>query len=915
MTEIRRYHRHHHPGDNLEVRQLLETEEHINALWARVEGVINGNVEIQARAFGGGGGGASAFVLPAHQHPGEDITSGVVGTQFGGTGANLFAQGPGFLYLADLGVPVSVIGWAEASAYALRPIWEPYADEPFALSHYVRQCSGNATSDYTHYSLNDSLHPIVDVYNPFNPDPDVPAATYNLVTGIGTTNTVPRWTDALGTLGDSTITDDGTTVSLTAGILSVKKGTQPTMTTDYAKLWVDSDLYLRYRQNKSDMSSPVAAYVLHTNEATSPMQMPVANQHLRATGSGWTMGLARTSDDDNTFWFTGNGSGMVAALYETTAPSATANYTKIYSLASDHHLYYTDASGNHGKIWTSYNDGAGSGLDADTVDGSHASAFMAVPAGTLNTIAKFTGTGTTIGNSILSDDGTTATVTGNLTYTGRLNSTQTLPSLAAHRNELAYTGTEYSGDCVALAVTMNNTQFFSNTGTGSDISLNYARTAFKVTLGSATNIGRVRLRIKKSASTADTAYVRVYTWTDDGGSPSKPSAADTTGALVYAYNLSTSYTALDLQLNDSSVGSTFWIALYPSAYASNPFIVDGITGGSDLVANWDGAAWNLTTGTIYAYAYTGSPMSLGCYTYSATAGYFRNYGSSYAINCSSAYGSGLAGTGVVYGVYGTTTGPSTTGCAGVYGGGTAGVGVFGTSTSYYGIYGTTATGCAGRFGQSGSLTKSTSDPCLYVRRANTLGAYTSSGSLVYIEDVTASTGKLIEAQKYSAALASTNVVWYLTHGNDGRTITERLYGYDTTAGAWRYWDWSTTTASTFTLSYNGTTHATFDGANRTLTYDGGAIFNESGADYDFRIEGDTDTLLFNLDAGLDRIGIGCVPTSKLDVNGDIECVSTGAFYWGDPITDGTWKCVRDGDDLVFYRRESGSYVEKSRLSA
>lgn len=66
-----------------------------------------------------------------------------------------------------------------------------------------------------------------------------------------------------------------------------------------------------------------------------------------------------------------------------------------------------------------------------------------------------------------------------------------------------------------------------------------------------------------------------------------------------------------------------------------------------------------------------------------------------------------------------------------------------------------------------------------------------------------------------------------------------------------------------------------------------------------------------------KVGIGGItaPTSVLDVNGDIETTSTGAHYFGDPTTDGTYKVVRDGNDLVTYRRESGTYVEKSRVTA
>jgi len=53
------------------------------------------------------------------------------------------------------------------------------------------------------------------------------------------------------------------------------------------------------------------------------------------------------------------------------------------------------------------------------------------------------------------------------------------------------------------------------------------------------------------------------------------------------------------------------------------------------------------------------------------------------------------------------------------------------------------------------------------------------------------------------------------------------------------------------------------------------VFNETGVDVDFRIEGDTDTTLFVADAGNDRIGIGTSsPTSKLDIAGDVTITST-----------------------------------------
>ena len=53
------------------------------------------------------------------------------------------------------------------------------------------------------------------------------------------------------------------------------------------------------------------------------------------------------------------------------------------------------------------------------------------------------------------------------------------------------------------------------------------------------------------------------------------------------------------------------------------------------------------------------------------------------------------------------------------------------------------------------------------------------------------------------------------------------------------------------------------------------IFNEDGADVDFRIEGDSEANLFYVDAGNDRIGIGTAsPTSKLDVAGNIALTAS-----------------------------------------
>jgi len=64
-----------------------------------------------------------------------------------------------------------------------------------------------------------------------------------------------------------------------------------------------------------------------------------------------------------------------------------------------------------------------------------------------------------------------------------------------------------------------------------------------------------------------------------------------------------------------------------------------------------------------------------------------------------------------------------------------------------------------------------------------------------------------------------------------------------------------------------------------------------------------------------NVGIGtAAPSSELDVVGDVEVGSTDAFYFGDPSTDGSWRIVRDGNDLSFERRELGTWVFKMKIN-
>ena len=91
------------------------------------------------------------------------------------------------------------------------------------------------------------------------------------------------------------------------------------------------------------------------------------------------------------------------------------------------------------------------------------------------------------------------------------------------------------------------------------------------------------------------------------------------------------------------------------------------------------------------------------------------------------------------------------------------------------------------------------------------------------------------------------------------------------------------------------------------------IFNEDGADVDFRIEGDTNANLFYVDAGNDRVGIGTsTPSSKfscegkLTVNGDANG-NTGEFF-GDTTSGQSFGILVDAGTTT------ADYVANFRLS-
>ena len=42
--------------------------------------------------------------------------------------------------------------------------------------------------------------------------------------------------------------------------------------------------------------------------------------------------------------------------------------------------------------------------------------------------------------------------------------------------------------------------------------------------------------------------------------------------------------------------------------------------------------------------------------------------------------------------------------------------------------------------------------------------------------------------------------------------------------------------------------------------------------------------------------------------------ATDAVYLGDPLTNGTWRVIRVGNDLTFQRLETGSWVSKGAMN-
>jgi len=66
---------------------------------------------------------------------------------------------------------------------------------------------------------------------------------------------------------------------------------------------------------------------------------------------------------------------------------------------------------------------------------------------------------------------------------------------------------------------------------------------------------------------------------------------------------------------------------------------------------------------------------------------------------------------------------------------------------------------------------------------------------------------------------------------------------------------------------------------------------------------------------LDATDLPCNFKASTFIATDGELSSGGGLYFGAPSTNGTWLITRSGNDLIFQRRESGSYVTKETILA
>jgi hypothetical protein len=113
---------------------------------------------------------------------------------------------------------------------------------------------------------------------------------------------------------------------------------------------------------------------------------------------------------------------------------------------------------------------------------------------------------------------------------------------------------------------------------------------------------------------------------------------------------------------------------------------------------------------------------------------------------------------------------------------------------------------------------------------------------------------------------------------------------------------------------NITANGTLDVAGNVNFNGGTFIYNEAGADLDARFEGSGDANLLYLDAGNDRVGIKTAsPSTELDVVGGIKATGNidfdgGSFTFNDSGADKDFRVEGDADTHLFFTNADNDRV-------
>jgi hypothetical protein len=97
------------------------------------------------------------------------------------------------------------------------------------------------------------------------------------------------------------------------------------------------------------------------------------------------------------------------------------------------------------------------------------------------------------------------------------------------------------------------------------------------------------------------------------------------------------------------------------------------------------------------------------------------------------------------------------------------------------------------------------------------------------------------------------------------------------------------------IDVDGTTNLDVVDIDGALTQDGGAVFNETGADVDFRVESDNDSSALFVDGANGNVGIGSTPpTAKFGVRSTSASEPTGFFVSNATTSGACLKVQQDG---------------------